>query len=364
MTQQELREIAAECTHFLAGHYPRSVSQRMQDIADSPHAVHRVDMYGQGGYLQIFEAEIAELLGKESAVFMPSGTMAQPIALRIWADRSQNRNVAFHPKCHLQCHEHMAYQELHHLYGILLGKEDRLIGVDDIQAVKEPIGTLLLELPQRDIGGQLPPWDELHAQTAFARSLGMRRHLDGARLWETQPYYQREYKEIAADFDSAYVSFYKVLQGLPGAALAGPADFIDEARIWMRRQGGNLSTMAPQAISAKIGMERHLPRIPEYVAKAREIGMALSQMDGVTVVPSEPQTNMMHLHFSASEDSLRRASGEIARREKCLLVPYVSDQGEHRSCEITIGEAALDLPIERITTLFTEFVERTEYAPS
>jgi threonine aldolase len=357
MTQEEFIDAILGCTRYLADHYPRSVSHRMQDIAESPYSEHRSDNYGNGGFIRIFEQEVADLLGKEAAVFMPSGTMAQPIALRIWADRAKNQNVAFHPMCHLQKHEHMAYQELHHLNGVLLGEAGRLFTLEDLKSVQEEIATLLIELPQRDLGGQLPTWNELQTIVSYARSKEMKLHLDGARLWECQPFYHRTYEEIVADFDSVYVSFYKILHGLPGAALAGPADFIAEARIWMRRHGGNLQTMFPNAISAKIGMDRHLHRIPEYVAKAQEISGILNNLKGVMAVPNPAQTNMMHLWFDAEKDALLDASGQIARREKVLLIQNLNDVDGWRKTEISIGEAALDLPNHRIRELFSEILE-------
>ena len=147
--------------------------------------------------------------------------MAQQIALRIWADRAGNKTVAFHPECHLEKYEHMAYRELHGLEAVLLGEPDRLFTLDELLAVDRPISSLLIELPQREIGGQLPTWEELEAITSYAHAKGMKLHLDGARLWECQPYFQKTYKEIVADFDSVYVSFYKILFGLAGGGTRG-----------------------------------------------------------------------------------------------------------------------------------------------
>ena len=357
MTRLEFYAAIDGCTHFLGGHYPRSVAKRVQEIADSPHAEHRSDMYGEGGFVTILENELAELFGKESAVFMPSGTMAQPIALRVWADQTKNSSVAFHPKCHLQCHEHMAYQELHKLKAILLGEEDRLFTLNDLKSIDEQIATLLIELPQRDLGGAIPPWNDLQEIIQHAKSKGMKLHLDGARIWECQPYYNRTYKEIVADFDSVYASFYKILGGLPGAVLAGPKDFIAEARIWMRRHGGNLPYMFPNAIAAKIGMDRHLPRIPEYVAKAREIADILSDIEGVQVLPNPTQTNMMHLLFDAKKDALLDASGQIALKDKVLLIQWLNETPQGQRTEISIGQAALDLPADQIRTLFLDLIQ-------
>ena len=113
------------------------------------------DMYGQGELINDFEKQVAELLGKPAAVFMPSGTMAQQIALRIHADRLHTPHVAFHPTCHLEIHEQKGYQVLHGLHSVLVGSPQRLMAIDDLKAIKEPLAALLLELPQREIGGVL-----------------------------------------------------------------------------------------------------------------------------------------------------------------------------------------------------------------
>jgi len=357
MTREEFVGYARGCTHFFS-HYPSSVRQRTQDIADSPYAEFGPDHYGNGGFVAEFEKEIAQMLGKESAVFMPSGTMAQQIALRIWSDRSGIPNVAFHPMCHLEKHEHMAYSELHHLHAVLLGEPDRLFTLADLLAVEKPLSSLLIEFPQRDLGGELPTWDEFQSIVQFAQSKNIKLHLDGARLWECGPYYQRSYADIVASFDSVYVSFYKVLNGLPGAALAGPADFILESRIWMRRHGGNLVHMFPNAISAKIGIDRHLPLMPRYVAKGAEVAQILNELDGITVVPANPQTNMMHLLLDAPKNDILDAVGEIAKREKCLLFGNVSETNLGQRLEFYIGDGGLDLPADRIRDLFREMLAR------
>ena len=337
MSPEDVARIASSCTRFLSGHRPRSVRERMRRVAESPLSEMRNDQYGRGGFLAEFEREVAALLGKEAAAFMPSGTMAQPIALRIWSDRAGIGTVAFHPTCHLEIHEHMGYRELHGLRAALLGEADRLFTLDDLRAVEEPLSTVLVELPQREVGGQLPTWDELTAICDEARSRGARLHLDGARLWECGPHYGKGYDEIVAPFDSVYVSFYKILGGLPGAALAGPADFVEEARIWQRRQGGNLQQQSPAAISARLGMDEHLPRMGEYVARAGEFAQALRSLDGVRVVPERPPTNMMHLHLEGEPARLTQAAWRVAESSRVLLLPYLTTEGR---TEISVGNGS------------------------
>ncbi len=291
----EAKEIFKSCNRFLMHDYPKAPRQILSELIETIDPDLEADRYGQGEVITNFEKEVAGLLGKEAAVFMPSGTMCQQIALRIWAQRQGTVNVAFHPKSHLETHEEKAYQRLHGLNGILVGSADRLLTLADLKAITEPIGALLIELPQRDLGGQLPSWEALSEVIAWAREHGIPTHLDGARLWECQPFYQREYAEIARLFDTVYVSFYKILGGIAGSVLAGPADVIAESRIWQRRHGGNLIHLYPYVLSAQKGLRERVQRMESYHAKAKEIAALLTSFSEITIVPNPPHTNMMHL---------------------------------------------------------------------
>ena len=145
------------------------------------------DHYGEGEYVEAFERRIAALFAASAAVLMPSGTMAQQIALRIHCDRRATSTVAFHPTCHLELHEHAGYAHLHGLKAELIGDRERLIALEDLEALSAPIGALLIELPQREIGGRLPEWDDLLAQIQWARDRHVATHLDGARVWSQRP---------------------------------------------------------------------------------------------------------------------------------------------------------------------------------
>jgi threonine aldolase len=301
------------------------------------------------------------LLGKEAAVFMPSGTMCQQIALRIWADRRGVRNVAFHPKCHLEIHERKGYQLLHGLHGVLVGHPDRLLTPADLRAVKEPLGALLLELPQREIGGQLPAWDDLVAAVEWARERSIPTHLDGARLWESRPFYGRPYAEIAGVFDSVYVSFYKTLGGIAGSALAGPADMIAEARIWQRRHGGNLIQLFPYVLSAQKGLAERLGRIEAYCRKAAEIAAALAPLPQIAIVPNPPHTNMMHLFIRGDRERLEAAALDLARERGIWLFRSLgpTQLPLYHKLEFVAGDATLDLTTDEIAALFHELLSRS-----
>src|SRR6266568_5376794 len=130
------REQAAlrdQCTVFLTGHGP----VRPADLLASIPADTVPDRYGDGGVVAELEAEIAGLLGKPAAVYLPSGTMAQQAVLRVHADRRQRRTVVFHPACHLDQHEGGGYQRLHQLTGRPAGEIGRLLAISDLTAVAE-----------------------------------------------------------------------------------------------------------------------------------------------------------------------------------------------------------------------------------
>lgn len=362
MDDREIERIADQCTRWLTYHHRDYFSAQhvLTQLAGYPGSQVKVDAYGRGDLVADFEKEIATLLGKEAAVFMPSGTMAQQIALRIWADRRHTPHVAFHPKCHLEIHEQKGYELLHGLHGVLVGSPDRLMTLEDLQQVREPLAALLVELPQREIGGQLPTWEALTNLIDWARERGAATHLDGARLWECQPFYGREVAEIAALFDTAYVSFYKILGGIAGAALAGPADVIAEARIWQRRHGGNLVRMYPFVLSAKLGMDTRLNRMDSYHRKAIEIAAVLSAMPRIEVVPDPPHTNMMHVYIRGDKDRLEAAALDIARDSHVWLFHPLrpSPLPAYFMFELTVGDATLELSTQEITDLFATLLKQ------
>src|SRR5262249_50506888 len=180
MSLAEEREIRDQCTVFLTGHGPATAAGLLAGIPADTVA----DRYGDGGVVAELEMEVGGLLGKAAAVFLPSGTMAQQSVLRVHADRRQRTTVIFHPMCHLRTHEGEAYQRLHGLTGRPAGELDRLMTIGDLTPIAEPAAALLIELPQRDLGGQQPAWEDLQAQAGWARAHAAAAHLDGARRGE------------------------------------------------------------------------------------------------------------------------------------------------------------------------------------
>jgi threonine aldolase len=354
--REELMALRQRCTRSIHGHGPTTAASMLATIPPDT----TMDNYGQGGVVADLEAEICRVLGKPAATFLPSGVMAQQAVLRVHADARNRRTVIFHPMCHLEQHEEQAYQRLHALIGRPAGQRDRLITMDDLTPIAEPPAALLLELPQRDIGGQQPEWDDLAAQVQWARERGAAAHMDGARLWESSAGYRRSPAEISALFDTVYVSFYKGIGALPGCCVAGPVDVIEQVREWRRRMGGTLYGLWPNAASALTLLAERLPKFPRYLDHARSIAAALSGAPGITVIPDPPQVPMMHLLLQVARDDYAKAARRLAEDEGIWVSPFcmpTADQGMQR-LELSVGDATLEFTPAAVAEVLTGLVGR------
>ncbi|WP_191841547.1 threonine aldolase family protein [Catellatospora chokoriensis] len=332
------------CDRILSGHRTPSLRERLADLAavDFDGLDGRPDFYG-GGPVAALERRVAGLLGKPDAVFFPTGTMAQQVALRCWAERTGNRAVALHPLGHLEVHERKAYQTLTGLRGVWPTTEPRQPTAQEVRDLDEPFGTLLVELPLRDAGFLLPTWDELNALVAAARSRGAKVHFDGARLWESVFHLGRDLPTVAGLADSVYVSLYKTLGGLSGALLAGAEDFTAQARAWRHRYGGQLFQQWPAVLAALGGLDRELPRLPEYVAHAKTVAAALAALPGARVFPHEPHTHQFQLWLPGPAAALNQAVLTLAEQQKTWFANSFTDRSPGMAmAEITVAAPALE----------------------
>ena len=350
----DLDDLRDRCTRALHRHGPVRAADLLATIPPDT----AVDTYGDGGVVAALEQRVAELLGAPAALYLASGTMAQQLVLRVHADRRCRRTVAYHPMSHLDRHEGRALERLQGLVGRPVGEADRLLTRADLDVVAEPVAALVLELPQRDLGGQQPAWEDLVEQVAWARDRGAGAHLDGARLWESAAGYGRSTAEVAGLFDTSYVSFYKALGALPGCCLAGPEDVVAEVREWRRRMGGTLYGMWPGAASALTCLERRLPRMPAYLQHARDIAAALRDVPGITVVPDPPQTPMLHLLIRTTPEGFVETVRELAEREGIWTWKKAMSTGDPavQRVELAVGEPACTFSAGEAADLLARFV--------
>jgi len=318
---------------------------------------HAPDRYGEGPLVNAFEQRIASVLGCEAALFVPSGTMAQQIALRIHADETHVPVFGMHATSHLELHELRAYARVQRLDAVLLGPRERPTLAHDLAACPERLAALLVELPAREIGGQLPPWDALVELATLARSRDIRMHMDGARLWEArEAYAPRTHAEICALFDSVYVSFYKGIGAIAGAALAGTASFVAQARDWRKRMGGTLVHLYPLVASAAMRFDGALARMRQRRECAIAIAAALAGIEGLRVLPSPPQVSMFHLHFEADAEVLDHARLAFAQRDSVWIGGRFAPSATGASMELNVGDALCGIEPARVAAQFGALV--------
>ncbi|MER8233334.1 beta-eliminating lyase-related protein [Streptomyces sp. NPDC094049] len=341
----------------------------LADWTDSAgHGDEPLDAYGNG-VVELLEQRVAGALGMPSAVFFPTGTMAQQVALRCWAGRTGNPVVALHPLAHPEVHEDGALGAVSGLRTVHPTGEPRLPTAEEVRDHPEPFGTLMLELPLRDAGFVLPTWAELASVVAAARERDAVVHFDGARLWECPTRFGRPLAEVAGLADSVYVSFYKSLGGMSGAALAGPEDVMAEARIWRHRYGGDVFQQYPAALSALRGLAVELPRLPSYVAHARVVADALREVfeesgaGWFRVHPEPPHTHQFQVWLPYPPEVLTAASLALAEDTGTTLFRRWSAPGAGgppgvSSTEVTVAAEGLEWSAEDVRTAARAFLAR------
>lgn len=273
-----------------------SPSQTFLELAAAAERLYvtKGDVYGdlssnsELSSLRAFEAEVAQYLGKSDALFLPSGTMAQNIVLAMTKSSKQRSTFLVHYSSHLLLHEQQSYKNL-------VGMEPTIIEADPYAVVQEPVtlesfqialnahleknssppAVAFLECPHREVGGKITSIEDIAAISQLCKQHDMHFHMDGARIWEATAAYP-SITDVTKHFDSLYVSFYKGLGGLTGAMLLGDASFIAEARIWLRRFGGNLYTQVPYHVSAWQGFRENKDAFPRRKERFQEIVSAIT----------------------------------------------------------------------------------------
>ena len=347
-----LKESYSQAKKRLAGHGERDI-QVLKEAFQNLDGQLKSDRYGNGQIIEDFQAKMAAFLGKEATVFFPSGTMAQQIALRIWCDEKDAKKVAYHPLCHLEIHEEDGLKELHQIETVMLADKNRVIELDDVLKMEEGIACVLLELPQREIGGQLPSFETLEQISKYCRENAIQLHLDGARLLEILPYYQKSAAEVCSLFDSVYISFYKGIGGIAGAILAGNQDFTTKSKVWKRRYGGDLISLYPYIISSDYYFDQRLHRMGQYFEEAKELAALFNSCHDVSTLPLIPVSNMFHVHFHQAKDQVASVLTEVQQATGIGITSYLKALDEKNcSFEMSLGDLYAELSKEDVTKAF------------
>lgn len=342
-------------TKVLSGEPPISMKERMLEIANSPYAAGRPDQYCDGG--KEIERRVASLLGKERALWFPTGTMAQQVALRIWAERAHTRNVAVHPLQHTQVHEKNALREVSGLNALHLTTEERQPVAEDLEALTSSIAAVVVELPLQELGYVLPDWDNYKTLSIEARQRGIRVHVDGARLWEAQYGFRKSMAAITEWADSVYVSAYKAIGGLFGGLLVGSANFISEAQVWRTRYGGDLYRQFPAIVGALDGLDNRTLRMSRWHEHAATIADGLRRLPRVRLVPDPPHICEFFVSSDLSAELLNRIVAKHASETGRRWLHGWWTSGDRAMCEVIVRDGALAWSAEDVERVGLEIIK-------
>jgi threonine aldolase len=276
---------------------PAAYARLLAEIAETRGIAE--DDYSREGVVGELEARLAALLGKEAAVFMPTGTLANHLALRLLA--RNGRRVLVQRESHLYNDEGDCAQQLSGLNLVPLAAGRASFTLGEVTAeiagppearVAVPIGAISIETPVRRIAGEAFGFGEMRRICGIAREHGIGLHLDGARLLIESVYTGIAAAEYAALFDTVYVSLYKYLNAAAGAVLAGPRALLDGLYHERRMFGAGLPHVWPYAAVALHYLDGFAERFGEAAAVSEKVIDALREHPRVTVIRPPNATNV------------------------------------------------------------------------
>ena len=256
------------------------------------------DVWGDDPTARRLEAAAAEILGKEAALFVPSGTMANQIALLVHCRPGDE--VIVGRGAHTRLYESGAGAAWAGVQFAEVGGADGTFTGDDVDAAALPADRNLprtrlvaLENTHNRGGGRIWPPAQVDAVAARARDRGLALHLDGARLWNAAVASGRPERELAAPFDTVSACFSKGLGAPVGSVIAGRGDDIERARRFRKMLGGGMRQVGVLCAAALYALDHHRARLADDHAHARRLAEGLAGLPGVRLDPAAVETNIV-----------------------------------------------------------------------
>ncbi len=253
--------------------------------------------------IQALEERTAELLGKEAAIFMPSGSMTNQIAVRVHCQPGDE--FLCEADCHIYNYEQAAFAQLSGLVARTVQGEYGVLRLDQLEGLIRPAGDhqvqtrlVCLENTHNRGGGRVWPYDALAAICEWARQSGLATHLDGARLFNAVVASGVSLDRWAAQFDSVSVCFSKGLGAPVGSALAGTAEFVKRARRARKLFGGGMRQAGIIAAGALYALEHHRDRLAEDHLAAQRLAAVAAEVGGVWLEPERVDSNIVMLRIA------------------------------------------------------------------
>jgi threonine aldolase len=316
--------------------------QRLQEI-NAANPIRR-DSYGNGGAVAALEKKFEEITGKEKAIFMPSGTMANQLAISVLS--GADTKVFVQETSHVFRDEADAAQSVYQKRLIPLAKGEayftqaQLLEAvtyhDEEEVFKSGMGCVSIENPVRRGDGRMVPIEEIRKISEYCRKINLRMHLDGARIYLASAWSGISVKEYASHFNTIYISLYKYLGAAGGAVLCGDKEVIGKMQHLIKIHGGNMFgnwANAAMALDRLSGIEDRLQKTKK---QAEELFASLNQVDGIKITHLNGGTNIYSMKLG-KEINGAEMSATLSKNHS-IAMPEPDDKNE---ALLTVNETLL-----------------------
>lgn len=259
------------------------------------------DVLGDDPTVNELEATVAALLGKEAAVYMPSGTMTNQVALRTHTEPGDE--IILESQAHIYFYEAGGPAALSGLMCKLIEGQQGIFTAADLQKALRPWNLhyprtrlVCLENTHNRGGGSIFPLQDIQEIAQVCRENDLRLHLDGARFWNACVATGIAEADYAAPFDTVSVCFSKGLGAPVGSALVGSRELMARARRFRKMFGGGMRQAGMMAAGALYAVQHHRDRLAEDHANAHRLAIGLQQIDGIAISLEDVQTNLVYFH--------------------------------------------------------------------
>jgi threonine aldolase len=268
------------------------------------------DRYGTGGAVAALEKQFELITGKEKAVFMPSGTMANQMAIAVLS--GENTKVFVQETSHVFRDEADAAQSVFNKRLIPLAKDETCFtaailkqavdSMEDQEVFKSGIGAVSIENPVRRSDGRMVPIEEIKKISDYCRANNIKLHLDGARIYLAAAWSGVPVKEYASYFDTIYISLYKYLGAAAGAMLCGDKIVMEKIPHLIKIHGGSMYGNWANAAMALHRLDGLEARFQNVIKQSAELFIALNKITGINISPLENGTNIYQLQLGKEVD--------------------------------------------------------------
>jgi threonine aldolase len=323
------------------------------------------DVYGEDPTVNRLEQRAAALCEKEAALFVPSGSMGNLIAIKTWT--RPGSEVICEQKAHINQYELASMAAVAGAFPRPIPAPDGILSWDLIEAQIRPKTYYVsqsvlvsLENTHNMAGGTLYSAELANAICDHAHQAGLRVHLDGARIFNASVALGRSVAELSRKFDSVMFCLSKALGAPVGSMLAGSREFIAEARIARKLLGGGMRQAGVLAAAGLVALDESPARLPEDHANARRLAEGLAAIPGITVDPGKVRTNIVI--FGIEKTGLTDAEICAGLREQNVLAGGRDRYSIRMVTHYDVNRAGIDRAINAIEGLLADKASRNRPA--